>query len=254
MVWLYGILFVSSVVAAAIAGMWLVRRSVTLELLESHTDVAGFIYAVLGVLYGVLLALVVTFAWEQHELAESRIEQEANELGDLFRDAEAFPPQIKTDLRAHIRHYVQTVLTTEWPSMVRDQPSAEAWRSFNRLWSAYVAFTPTTQHEQTWYSETIGDLNEVGNFRRLRLLSSHETVPGALWVILIIGGVITTSFSYFFGTKNSLAQALMVSALSCSIGLTLFLILALNHPFRGLAPVEPAAFQQLLSIFDTWSR
>lgn len=253
MLWFYGIAFVSSIVITAVAGMLLVRRSVALELLESHNEVAGFIYAVVGVVYAVLLAFVVTFVWEQHELAETRVEQEANELGDLFRDTEAFPHDARRDLQKHIHHYLQTVKDHEWQAMAEDEPSLEAWGAFNRLWQAYVEYIPETAQEKIWYGETIVDLNELGSFRRLRLLSSNATVPGILWMTLLAGGAITIGFSYFFGAKSRSAHALMVVAASSIIALVLFVIFALNHPFRGLAPVTPAAFEQLENIFDTWA-
>lgn len=254
MVWIYGVVFISGIVSVAVGGMILVRRSVALELLESHNEVAGFIYAVVGVIYAVLLAFVVTFVWEQHEAAEARVEQEANELGDLFRDAEAFPREVRLELQAHIRHYVSTVKDLEWQAMAEGDPSLEAWGAFNRLWGAYVEYIPETAQEKTWYGEAIGDLNEVGNFRRLRLLSSHATVPGILWITLLVGGAITTGFSYFFGAKSLSAHALMVVAVSSIIALILFVIFALNHPFRGLAPVTPTAFDQLVDIFDSWAK
>lgn len=245
--WLYGAAFITAVVIVALGGMLWVRRSVAFELLESHNEVAGVIYAV-------LLAFVVAFVWEQHELAQTRVEQEANELGDLFRDTKAFPQEVRGHLQEHIRHYVSTVKDLEWQAMVRGKPSTQTWGAFNDLWQAYVAYLPGTAQERSWYEETIADLNEVGNFRRLRLLSSRATVPGILWVTLLAGGAITIGFSYFFGAKSLLAHAMMVAAVSTITALILFMILALNHPFRGLAPVTPEAFEQLLTILDTWSR
>jgi hypothetical protein len=252
--WLYGTAFITAVVIVALGGMLWVRRSVAFELLESHNEVAGFIYAVVGVIYAVLLAFVVAFVWEQHELAQTRVEQEASELGDLFRDTEAFPQAVRRDLQERIRHYVGTVQDLEWQAMVRGEPSAQAWGAFNELWQAYVAYVPDTAQARSWYEETIADLNEVGNFRRLRLLSSRATVPVILWVTLLVGGAITIGFSYFFGAKSLLAHAMMVAAVSTITALILFVILALNHPFGGLAPVTPEAFEQLMMILDTWSR
>jgi hypothetical protein len=39
-----------------------------------------------------------------------------------------------------------------------------------------------------------------------------------------------------------------------TIGLVLFAIPALDHPFVGIARVEPDAFHQLAEIFDVWSQ
>jgi hypothetical protein len=46
-------------VAASVGGLLLVRRRIALATLEQHNEVAGFIIAVIGGLYAVLLAFVV---------------------------------------------------------------------------------------------------------------------------------------------------------------------------------------------------
>src|SRR3712207_5832880 len=55
----YGVLVVCGACLAAIVGLMLVQRLVPATIRQENNDVAGFIYAVLGVIYAVLLALVV---------------------------------------------------------------------------------------------------------------------------------------------------------------------------------------------------
>ena len=51
---------------------------------------AGFIYAVIGIIYAVLLALVVIAVWEEHEAAKATVGSEANELAEVFWLARRF--------------------------------------------------------------------------------------------------------------------------------------------------------------------
>ena len=55
---------VSLFVAFAVGGLVLVQRLVPIERRQEHNDVAGFIYAVLGVAYAVLLGLMVVAVWQ----------------------------------------------------------------------------------------------------------------------------------------------------------------------------------------------
>jgi hypothetical protein len=55
----YGVLIVGAACLAAVVGLSVVQRLVPVTVRKEHNDVAGFIYAVLGVIYAVLLALVV---------------------------------------------------------------------------------------------------------------------------------------------------------------------------------------------------
>jgi hypothetical protein len=46
-------------VVAALIGLTIVRRTVPRDRLAQHTDGAGYVYAVIGVIYAVILARVV---------------------------------------------------------------------------------------------------------------------------------------------------------------------------------------------------
>jgi uncharacterized membrane protein YgaE (UPF0421/DUF939 family) len=72
-------------IVVAVLGLVVVQRLVPSALRQEHNDVAGFIYAVVGVAYAVLLAFVVVVVWEEYERAKDTVETEANELaGDYF--------------------------------------------------------------------------------------------------------------------------------------------------------------------------
>ncbi|MBI2322651.1 MAG: hypothetical protein HYU88_11345 [Chloroflexi bacterium] len=60
---LAGVLIVGGTIVLAVVGLLAVRRLVPVPTLRSHNDVAGFIFATLGVIYAVLLALVVVALW-----------------------------------------------------------------------------------------------------------------------------------------------------------------------------------------------
>jgi hypothetical protein len=80
----YGVLVVGGVCLVALGGFELVHRLVPADLRQRHNDVAGFIYAALGVIYAVLLALVVISVWEEYQAAAETVEQEANSVAEIF--------------------------------------------------------------------------------------------------------------------------------------------------------------------------
>ena len=69
---------------------------------------------------------------------------------------------------------------------------------------------------QVLYDQGLTRVHEVSDARRLRLLEAREGLPAVLWVVLILGAVITVCFTYLFELKNTVAHALMVAALRCS--------------------------------------
>jgi hypothetical protein len=72
-----GLLIVAVAVVVAVGGLVLVQRLVPTARRKEHNDVAGFIYAVLGVSYAVLLGLVLIAVWEKWNAADTLTADEA---------------------------------------------------------------------------------------------------------------------------------------------------------------------------------
>ncbi|MGH7584695.1 MAG: DUF4239 domain-containing protein [Gemmatimonadales bacterium] len=248
------LLFLVALPALAVAGALLVRQRVGPEVLARHNDVAGFIYAVIGVVYAVLLGFTAIIVWEQFRHAGGVAEQEANELADLFRDAQVFPPEPRRRIETGVRAYVRIVLEQEWPAMAEGRSSPEAWDAYNQLWRIYYEIKPEDDHQRAWYAESIHRLNLLGDHRRNRMLTVRAGVPAVMWAALIGGGIVTIAFSFLFGTRSARAQAAMTVGLSLVIGLMLLAILALEDPFAGITRVHPEAFRQVGEIFGSLGR
>ena len=71
----YSVVVVCAAGFAAVVGLTLVQRLVPTAIRKEHNDVAGFIYAILGVVYAVLLALMVIAVWEEYERARVTVER-----------------------------------------------------------------------------------------------------------------------------------------------------------------------------------
>jgi hypothetical protein len=111
----YGVLIVCAVALVAVAGLEAVRRLVPAPIRQKHNDVAGFIYAVVGVIYAVLLALMVIAVWEEHEAAKATVRDEANELADVFWLAHRLPEPEGPRLQGLARSYATVVAEEEAP-------------------------------------------------------------------------------------------------------------------------------------------
>ena len=72
---------------------------------------------------------------------------------------------------------------------------------------------------------------------------------GGSGAVLVIGGIITVSFTYLFGLKSNLAHGLMVAALTLLICGILFTIGEFNYPFSGIVEIRPDAFEDVLGSF-----
>ena len=110
----------------SVAGLTLVQRLVSPGLRQEHNDVAGFIYAVLGVAYAVLLAFVVIAVWEQYQAARDTTDREANELAEIYWLAYQLPESEGRQVQELAQSYARVVVEEEWPLMEDGQFSPQA--------------------------------------------------------------------------------------------------------------------------------
>ena len=233
----------------AVAGLVLVQRLVPPERREEQNDVAGFIFAVLGVAYAVLLAFVVIAVWQDYEAAQTNVESEAHELAGIYFLASRLPEPERTRIQDLAQTYARVVVEEEWPMMERGQTSPRADSLLRQLTLELLEFDPNTEGEQVLYESGLRQLHDAADARRSRLLEVREGIPDLLWVVLVLGGAITVSFTYLFGLKSNLAHALMVAALTLVICGILFTIGEFNNPFSGPVEIQPEAFKEALGSF-----
>jgi hypothetical protein len=244
-----GLLLVAVAVVVAVVGLVLVQRLVPTERRKQHNDVAGFIYAVLGVAYAVLLGLVLIAVWEKWDAAEVTTTDEANELAGIFYWAHALPQPEGRHIQELVRSYARVVVEEEWPAMAQGKSSPEAWATLDELRGTILGLEPTTGAQQARYTEMLAQLHDLGNARRERLLAAEQGLPPILWVVLILGGVITVFFTYLFGLENTLVHLIMVGSLALVISMSLFTVAALDYPFQGDIHIHPSAYENDLERF-----
>jgi hypothetical protein len=259
MIVVYGVLVVCGACIAAVIGLAVVQRLVPATIRKEHNDVAGFIYAVLGVIYAVLLALVVIAVWEDFGRARVTVESEANALAEIFWLANQLPEPEGRELQELCRSYAEEVVNVGWPlmeqgktpSLERSQESSRGWVLIDDIRATLQGNEPRTKAEQEIYAEGLDQVQRLADSRRTRLVQAEEGLPAVLWVVLIVAGMVVVGFAYLFGMENTWAHALMIVSLAGVITLVLFTIAAMEHPFSGGARVGPDAFELVLHRFET---
>ena len=170
-----GLFIVALAILIAVGGLVLVQRLYSTDQRKQHNDVAGFIYAVLGVSYAVLLGLMLIAVWEKWNAAEDLTADEANELAGIFWYAHALPQPEGRHIQELVRSYERVVVEEEWPLMAQGRSSPKAWDTLDELRGAILGLeppkgAPQMGYEQMRYNEMLEQLHDLGNARRERLL------------------------------------------------------------------------------------
>ena len=244
-----GLFAISLFILVSVGGLILVQRWVSIEQRKRHNDVAGFIYAVLGIAYAVLLGLVVVAAWEQFQTARNTAEREADELAEIFWLGHRLPPAEGHRLQELSRSYARVVVDEEWPMLARGESSPRAWDLIDEIRLTVQDLNPDTDAEQVLYDQGLERVHDLADARRDRLVEAREGIPNILWVVLVVGAIVTVGFTYLFGLDDTTTHTLMVALLALVIGLVLFTIGSLEYPFSGDARLGPESFELVLKRF-----
>jgi hypothetical protein len=239
------VLVIGGICLLSLGGLELVERFVPTASRQPYNDVAGFIYAALGVIYAVLLALVVIAVWEQYQAANETVEQEANALAEIAWLAHRLPEPEGSHIQKLCRSYAEEVIHKEWPLMEQGQAplmtqergTPAGWTIIDDIRQDIQGFEPRTRAQEQLYAEGLDQVDSLSDARRMCLVAAEEGVPGVLWAVLIFGGIAAVGFTYLFGLQNTWAHRLMVVTLAAWSGLCC----SQSEPWSIRSPAAPAS-------------
>jgi hypothetical protein len=194
-------------VATMLAGLGL-AKIVPHDVRREHNDLAGFILAVIGIVYAVLLAFVAFGVWQRFDQAESRVYDEAGMLTIVYRDASSFGLQSRR-LRGDIRDYARTVAREEWATMASGGSSQRARAQIETVDREIRDLPATTRPLQNIQAQMLSSIEESLVDRDARLSMSATGVNGVMWIVLVLGAMLTVGFTYLFGFRHMAMQQRM---------------------------------------------
>jgi hypothetical protein len=238
--------------ALAVAGLLVFHATVPHKLRSLHNDLAGFVLAIVGVIYAVLLAFIAVAVWQNYTDVDSLVQTEANLVDDLYRDTIGLPPDIAQQLRLNLFDYTETVVQKEWPRMASFMPSRlKGWRTLDSFHLTLARLKPQDAPMLAVQTQMLETLDKLYDVRRGRFHAASSGLPAIVWWNLLVGAVLLVLFSYLFGAPRLAMHAVMVGLLGSSIGLVLMLIVLLDNPFMGRSHVSVEPFQALTMAVET---
>ena len=144
------------------------------------------------------------------------------------------------------------MIEKEWENPNNRKINIQAHKIMEKIWNSYYWVEIPDEKTALWYEESISKLDAFMNARLSRQFNSWEHLGSMMWTILILGGIITICFMYFFGLERLHAQMMMTALLAGYISLMLYLVFCLDNVFKGPQGITPAAFEQIVTLFDYW--
>jgi Na+/proline symporter len=241
--------FIVSAITTSFAffGVYLVRKTYSADVLKENHEVAAIIFNAFGLFYGVMVAFVVFATWNGYDEATKNLQMEASEALDIFHSAESFPDPANKIIQQGLRDYVASVYNDEVQRMSQGEIGVYSGGAHASLRTLFSQMDATSIPNRELYAESLRCLNNLAQYRRMRIFAGNDTVPPVIWLVLLVGGVFAVSYTFFFGMKNIKAQYLLTATLTVMISSILFLIYVLDHPFTGTSKVSLEPLRQAMA-------
>lgn len=247
--WLLGVLIIAVFVLGAVAGLYATRPAVGRFLGRSneYNDLVNYFFAAVGVFYGLAMGLIAVGTWTNFTAVDGQVTQEATALTGLYRDLDGYPAPVRNSLEEKLRQYTSFIIKGDWVAHRQGETNVEGDHLLEHFENEAMAYEPTSEREKITHAEVLRSLHEVVEQRALRVQSVGTGLPSAVWIVLLVGAVLTIGLTFLIWVEKTGLHAILVAILATFLGLLIFLTAAMDNPFRGEFSVSPDAFNEVLT-------
>lgn len=234
----------------SILGSWLVNSVFTPFELEPNNFIGGTKFGFLGEVYAVTLGLAMIGAFDHFTTAQTNTQREVATLTSLSQAASIYDLPGQDDDRAAMRRaiqeYARAVVEKEWRVMSYGLADPDVSARLADMNDIFMRVEPRSEAQKSLQQNTIEWVNQINEYRALRLTTVSRSLIALVWAVLISGTLMAIVFPWFFGTVNVLSQTVMSALLTSFLMLHLLMVLQLSYPYIGDASVNPAAFLNVI--------
>jgi hypothetical protein len=244
--WQMALLFAAGFGAFAIAGTIAVRRLASgwLHREEPANEHLGVALGSFSVLYGLLLGLLAVASFQNFSNTEDLETKEASSLIAAYRDSSGLPDPQRTQLQTDLRQYTRETIDIDWPLQKQGVVPTHSTEMFGRFFSDLQSFNPSTPRETNIHAEALRQANNLSNLRRERLVTVKVGLPNIMWWVVLVGAFINMALLWMFNMERHI-HVLISGLLSVFLGMVIFLIAAMDYPYRGEVSITPESFEQV---------
>ena len=236
--WLVLTLAVLSACAVVVAVTFVRDRTAAEDDDPSETpDVIEYMTMWIGVVYAIVLGLAIAGVWEARSVAQDHVQAEAQALHEISERVRVYPPEVRDRVRADVDAYVAHVVTTEWQAMTeRGEVTERGQELLERVRVDVTDYRPATDFQAQAYQPLLDRMAAADEARNARAGSTGATMPGVVWLGLLVGAVITIGMVFALQIRRTPRELILAGLFSALIAFLLFLIWDFDAPYsRGIA-------------------
>ena len=230
-----------SILVFCLMQIWFAKKIGTKRLVKCH-EVGNAYFSVVGTFYAVLVGLIVYDAQSRFSESKANVESEASSTLLTYIIAEQMPSPQNAQLKKELGHYTERVIHNEWETLKSGVGDEDARQTLIRISQIVTSIEPVTQSDAILLDKLVDDLSDAWKMRRARIDDAARDLPFTEWLILIIGGVVTIIFGYFFALEDRAIQVTMTALLTLIISLNIYAVFEFSHLYSGNISIPQIPF------------
>lgn len=246
-IWVASILVLGAALAVGLAGSFGVQKLLRLKVNAEEREVAINLMQVVAAYVGIMIAFAGVQVWQDYTDSKNTVSHEASTAEQLYQDLTIFGPETRP-ARAALRAYVISITEDEWPQLSNERGSEATETALQILFNEIGRLSPADNRATEIYGEMLGKVNDLVEFRHDRIVDSRTGVPGILWAIGLVGGLLTIAYASAFTPTRY--NTFMTAGIALTLGLVFLFILTVDHPFKGEFSVSNRELAELPGEFD----
>ncbi len=242
--WLFATLTITVFVSFSMIGLW-VCRQLSLRIFGRHSqnDIVSYYLSTAGVFYGITLGLIAVGTYTTFSNVDDAVSKEAASVAALYRDVSSYPEPARGQLRRELEDYVGFVIKVEWPYQKQGIIAFDSVEHIRHLQETLGAFNPSTEREKILDEEALREFNHLVELNDMRHQSAKGGLPLTMYMVIIFGAVLNIVISWLLVVDNFKLHGVLNALMAALLGLLVYLIAAMDNPFRGEYSVSPEAFE-----------
>jgi hypothetical protein len=199
----------------------------------------GAVFALLGL----LIAFTFSGAATRFEERRHLITQEANAIGTAYLRIDLLAEDARAPLRDLFRRYLDTRLASyrHVDDMAATQANlAEGAALQNEIWAKAVAAIQAPAAASQAGMLFLPALNEMIDITTTRLIATRNHPPAVIYLLLGVLSLVAALLAGFSMSTNRSRSWLHMLVFAIMMSVTLFVVLDLEYPRRGLIRIDGA--------------
>ena len=152
------------------------------------------------------------------------MQREANAVADIYRDSKWLKEPAHANIQGQIKTYLKRVIEIEWPIMQDGTVVGnEGDLIIEQITNELILYRGQSNSESLLLHDMLDEVRQLYDARQQRIHLSYTQLDPNLWIVLLIGTILTLCVNYLFGMNFYLhvltvsAAALMTASMICNL-------------------------------------